>query len=183
VPDHDHSGCNTNPDLLWGTRLEPSNDRNQRKPSPYSSLGVVLMGMRITKVHKDTVPHISGHEPTEAVHGLGDTFLIGRNDLSQVLRVHAGGERGRTDQVREHNGDLATLGFIPRAWFGPRRKLGRCGRSFGKLGNRPEQSPAISKTHNAELLLEIFVREILKDRKIDPMFGKPVRIFEQSERS
>src|SRR5262249_36384435 len=183
MPDHDHSGCNTDPDLLRGTRLELSNYRNQLKASPYRSLSVVLVGMRVTKVNEDTIAHISGDETAEVAHGFRDAFLIRRNDLSQVLRVHAGGERGRTDQVREHHRDLATLGFVPRAWFGPRRKLGRCGRSFGKLGNRPEQSPAISKTYNAKLLLEILIREILKDRKIDSMFGKAVRILGQSERS
>src|SRR5262249_46725702 len=94
VPDHADSGCNTDPDLLRSMRLEPSNSRNQLKPSPYGSLGVILMGMRIAKVHEDTTPHISGDEPAEVVHGLGDAFLIGRNDLSQVLRVHAGGKRG-----------------------------------------------------------------------------------------
>ena len=31
----------------------------------------------------------------EAAHRLGDAFLIGRNNLPQVLRVHAGGERRR----------------------------------------------------------------------------------------
>ena len=183
MPDHDHSGCNTDPDLLRSTRLEPSHSRNQLKPSPDRSLGVVLMGMRITKVHKDAIPHISGDEPAEVAHGLGDAFLIGRNDLSQVLRVHAGGKRGRTDQVREHHRDLAALGFVPWARVGPRRKLGRGGGGSGKLGNRLEQFPAISKRHDAKLLLEILVREVLKDRKIDPVFGKAVRILGQAKRS
>src|SRR5262249_2282763 len=75
------------------------------------------------------------------------------------------------------------LGFVSRARFGPRRKLGRCGCGFGKLGNRSEQSPAISKTHDAKLLLEILVREFLKNPKIDPVLGKPVRILGESERS
>src|SRR5215469_12279478 len=103
--------------------------------------------------------------------------------MSQVLRVHAGGKRGRTDQVREHHRDLAALGFLPRARFGPRRKLGRGGGGSAKLGNRPEQSPAISKRYDTKFLLEILVREVLKDRKINPVFGKAVRILGQSERS
>jgi hypothetical protein len=183
VADHDQSGCNTDPDLLRSRRLEPSNYRNQLKPGLDGSLRVVLMGMRITEVHEDTIPHISGDEPTEVVHGLSDALLIGRNDLSQVLRVHAGGKRGRTDQVREHHRDLAALGIVPRARFGPRRKLGRGGGGSGKLGNRPEQSPAVSKKYDAKLFLEILLREVLKDRKIDPVLGKLIRILGQSERS
>src|SRR6266480_3169707 len=49
-------------------------------------------------------------------------------------------------------------------------------------GNRPEQSPANPKKHDAKLLLEILVREVPKDRKIDPVFGKAVRILGQPER-
>jgi hypothetical protein len=77
VPDHDYAGCNTDPDLLRSARPEPSNYCNQLKPSPHRSLGVVLMSMRITKVHEDTIPHISGNEPAEVEHGLGDAFLVG----------------------------------------------------------------------------------------------------------
>src|SRR6266436_2148184 len=83
VTHHDESGCNADPDLLWSARLEPSQRRNQLKPSPYRSLGVVLMGLRIAKVHEDAIPQISGDEPAEVAHNLGDAFLIGGNDLAQ----------------------------------------------------------------------------------------------------
>ena len=55
------------------------------------------MSPGITKVHEDTVAHVFRHEPAEALHGLGHRLLIGRNDLAQVLRVHADGEGRRTD--------------------------------------------------------------------------------------
>src|SRR5262249_49259746 len=83
----------------------------------------------------------------------------------------------------EHHRDLAALGFIRWARFGPRRKLGRCGRGSGKLGNRPKQSPAISKKHNATLSVEILAGGALRDRKTDPVPGKPVGILGESERS
>jgi hypothetical protein len=157
--------------------------RDQSDPSPYRSLGVVLLSLWIAKIQKDAVPHISGDETAEIVHGLGDAFLKGRNNLSQVLRVHAGGECRRTDQVREHHRDLTALRFVPRPQLRRSRELGCGGDSSGQLGNRPEQSPAISKKHDAKLLLEILVREVLKHRKIDPVLGKPVRILGQPERS
>jgi hypothetical protein len=78
---------------------------------------------------------------------------------------------------------LAAFGFVAWAWFGPQHRLGLGGGRSGKLDNRPEQSPAISKKHDAKLLFEILVREVLKDRKIDPVLGKPIRILGQSERS
>ena len=84
--------------------------RDQLQPRAHRPLGVVLMGLRIAEVDQDAVAHVLRHEPAEALHGLGDAFLIGRNDLAQVLRVHAGGECRRADQVREHHRDLAALG-------------------------------------------------------------------------
>ena len=39
---------------------------------------------------------------------------VGGNDLAQVLRVHARRECCRTDEVREHHRDLATLGGVLR---------------------------------------------------------------------
>jgi hypothetical protein len=135
------------------------------------------LSLRIAKVQEDAVPHISGGESAEG------RSSDKPNNLSQVLRVHAGGEYRRTDQVREHYRDLAALGFVPWAQFGPRHKLGPGGGRSGKLGNCPEQSPAISRKHAAKFLLELLVREVLKDRKIDPVLGKAVRILGLPERS
>src|SRR5262249_6574593 len=67
---HDQSGCDANPNLLESVRVEPSHCGNQLKPSPYRSLGVVLMRLRIAKVHEDAIPNISGDEPAELAHGL-----------------------------------------------------------------------------------------------------------------
>ena len=82
---------------------------DQLQPRPHRPLGIVLMGLRIAEIHEDAVAHVLRHEPAEALHGPGDALLIGGNDLAQVLRVHPGGERRRTDEVREHHRDLATL--------------------------------------------------------------------------
>src|SRR6516225_3407278 len=58
-------------------RLELAHRFDQFEPRPYGPLGVVLMGSGITKIHEGTVPHVSRHETIEAVHGLGNAFLIG----------------------------------------------------------------------------------------------------------
>ena len=68
------------------------------------------MGLRIAEIDKDAVAHIFRDKAAEAAHDLGDAFLIGRNDLAQVLRVHAGGKCRRADKVGEHHRDLAALG-------------------------------------------------------------------------
>ena len=55
----------------------------------------------------------------------------------EVFGVHAGGEGGRTHQVREHHGDLAAL--CVSAWSGS-RDLRRNGCLSGtKRSNGPQQ--------------------------------------------
>src|SRR5271154_1255948 len=83
------------------------------------------MSLRIAEVDQDTIAHVLRDEPAEAANRLRDAFLIGRNDLAQVLRVHAGREGRRADEVREHYRDLTTFGGVlgGRFWSGRDRYL------------------------------------------------------------
>ena len=78
------------PTRVWSgnTDFNRGNRYDQLQPCPYCSLGVILMSLRIAKIDEDAVTHIFGHEAAEALDGLGDALLIGRNNLAQVLRVH-----------------------------------------------------------------------------------------------
>ena len=49
-------------------RLEPAHCAYQFQPCPNRLRGVVLMGLRIAKVHQDAVTQILRHEPIEAAH-------------------------------------------------------------------------------------------------------------------
>src|SRR4051812_6072005 len=87
----------------------------------YGSLGVVLVCLRIAEVDEHAVAHVLCNESFEPAHSTGNTRLIGRNDLTQILWVQTCGERRRTDKVRKHHGDLAALGrilgsFVPYQW-------------------------------------------------------------------
>ncbi len=73
--------------------LERTDSTNQLQPRPHRLRGVVLMGLRIAEINQHAVAHVFGHEAAEAANRLGDAFLVGGNDLAQVLGVHAGGER------------------------------------------------------------------------------------------
>ena len=138
---------------------------DQLQPRPHRPLGVVLMGLRVAEIHEDAVAHVFRHEAAEAAHGLGDAFLIGRNDLAQVLGVHARGERRRTDQVREHHRDLAALGSIVRLRFNQRRlRQNRSG--AGKLSNRFQQLLAMAERHDADVL-EIVVGQPAQQLDVD----------------
>ena len=92
--------------------LEATHSSNQLQPRTHGPLCIVLVCLRVTEVDQDPVAHVLGYEASEAPHGLSDTLLIGRNELSQVFRVHAGREGRRADQVGEHHRDLAALGGI-----------------------------------------------------------------------
>ena len=75
------------------------------------------MGLGVAKVDKHAVAQIPRHETAETAHGFSDTFLIGRDELAQVFRVHPSGERGRTNKVREHHRDLTTFGGGLARWL------------------------------------------------------------------
>ena len=40
------------------------------------------MRLRIAEIDEHAVAHVLRHEPAEALHSLGDAFLIGGNDLA-----------------------------------------------------------------------------------------------------
>ena len=122
IADYDQASGDADAGLQWNTGLQPAHRLDQLQPRPYRPLGIVLMGLRIAEVDEHAVAHVLRHEPAEALDGLGDALLIGRNDLAQVLRVHARGERRRTDEVREHHCDLAALGGVLGGLFWSSRR-------------------------------------------------------------
>ena len=109
VADHDQAGRNADTGLQQDGRFKCRHRRDQLQTGAHGALGVVLMGLRIAEIDQHAVAHVFRHEAAEAANRLGNAFLIGRNDLAQVLRVHAGGERGRADQVGEHHCNLAAF--------------------------------------------------------------------------
>ena len=66
---------------------------DQLQPCAHGPLCVVLVGLRVAEVDQDPVAHVLGDEAAEALHGLRDALLVGRDDLAQVFRVHARRER------------------------------------------------------------------------------------------
>ena len=138
VADDNEPRGNADAGLQGSIRLEVGYRRNQLQRRANRPLGVVFMGLRIAEIHQHAIAHVFRHEPAEAANGVGDAFLIGRNDLAQVLRVHARRKCRRADQVREHHRDLAALGV--GAWGG-RRNLWRSGCLFtgSQRSNGPQQ--------------------------------------------
>lgn len=107
---HHHPGGDANPELLGNTRVETGDGGDQIEPCPHRPLSVVLVGVGIAKVRQDAVPHILSYGSAELAYGFARAARIGRKDVPQILRIHAGGERRRTDQVGEHDGELPAFG-------------------------------------------------------------------------
>ena len=139
---------------------------DQLEARSYSAFGVVLMSPGITKIYEDTIAHVSGYEPVEALHGLDNAFLIGRDDLAQVLRIHASGQCRRTDQVEEHHCDLAALG----GFLGADCRRRADGRQY--FSSMPEWDADV---------LEVLIGQIAEDRDIDHVLGKALSVLGQTD--
>jgi len=72
-------------------RFECDHRRDQLQPGTHRPFGVILMGLRIAKVDKHAVAQILRNKTAETVHRFGDAFMIGRDDLSQILWIHPSG--------------------------------------------------------------------------------------------
>jgi hypothetical protein len=114
VAHDDQSGGNADAGLQRDRRTACGHRPDQLQACPHRPFGVVLMGLGITKIHEHTIAHVFRDKPVKAAHRVGDAPLISRNDLAQILRIHAGGKRRRADQVGEHHRDVPALGRVMR---------------------------------------------------------------------
>jgi hypothetical protein len=71
------------------------------------------MRLGIAEINQHPVAHILGDKAAKAGDGVGDAAMIGADDLAQILGIEAGGQRRRTDQIAEHDGQLPPLGLGP----------------------------------------------------------------------
>ena len=68
-----------------GLQITYSGD--QLQSCSHGALGVVFVRLRIPEVDQYPVAHVFRDEAAEALHGLSDTPLIGRDDLAEVFRI------------------------------------------------------------------------------------------------
>jgi hypothetical protein len=112
VTDNDESSRDPDARSQGCAGLQPGQRRDQLQASAYRPLGVVLVSLWIPEINEHAIAHILRDEPIEPAHRFGSAFLVRRNNLSKVFRVHAGGQYRRADQVGEHRGDLAAFGAV-----------------------------------------------------------------------
>ena len=92
VADHDQPSRNPDTGLQQCARLKHGDGGDQLQSRPDRPLRVVLLSLRVAEVYQDTVAHVVRHEATEALHGLCDALLVGRDNLAEVFRVYASRE-------------------------------------------------------------------------------------------
>jgi hypothetical protein len=102
------------------------------------------MRLRIAEIDQDAVAHIFGDKAGEAGDGVGDAAMIGAENLAQILGVVARCERRRADQIAEHYGQLAALGFRPRRHPTLPRMRGRVGWRAGARRGTPGTGRKVS---------------------------------------
>jgi len=109
--------------------------------------------------------------------------VVCADDLTNVLGVEARRERGRADEVAEHDRELAALGGVKLARRGrcPSRNGDcRCALLNGfEIGNRAQQLAAMAE-QDAQLL-QILIRQIGEDAEIDPVLAKRLRVLLQTD--
>ena len=93
VADDHQTRCDADTRLQGRVGLQSTYSSDQLQPCAHGPLCVVLVGLRIAEVDQDPVAHVLRDEAAEALHGLCDALLIGRNDLAEVFRVHARRQR------------------------------------------------------------------------------------------
>ena len=67
---------------------------NQSQTGPHRLLGIVFMCLGIAEIREDAVSHILGDIAPKLDDHLSHNGVIGREHLTQVLRIKARGQRG-----------------------------------------------------------------------------------------
>src|SRR5262249_25636409 len=88
IADHHQTGCDTDTRLQGRLGIKVTDCSDQLEPRSHGPLCVVFMRLGVTEINEHPIAHILRYEPAEALHDLCDAFLVGRDNLAEVFRVH-----------------------------------------------------------------------------------------------
>jgi hypothetical protein len=141
IANHDEAAGDADPNaqrLLCG---EPADRVDDRQPGAGRALGIIFMRLGISEINEHAVAHILSDKTAKAGDGVGHAAMVGADDLAQILGIEARGQRRRTDQIADHDGELAPLCLAPHPSL-PRLR-GRVRKGAGaERGDGVEQTAA-----------------------------------------
>ena len=133
------------------------------------------MRLRVAEIDQHAVAEIFGDVAAVLRDHLGAGALIGADDLAQVFRIETRGERGRADQIAEHDGQLTALGL------GAGGGLRRRGCSSAVRALAIAFMSFLRGPSGSLEILEILLGQIGQDVKIDFVLGKHRCIFRKTD--
>jgi hypothetical protein len=80
-----------------------------------STLCIILVGYRISKIHEQPIPEQLSDIPIVALNNVGTHPLIGTHNVTVLFGVELRREFGGVHQVTKHHGQLAAFGCC---WYG-----------------------------------------------------------------
>ena len=101
--------------------VQPAYGVQDVEPGARRSFGVVLVRSGPAEVGQDAVAHQFCNVAIEARDSVHSRVQVDAQNLAHLLGVEPGGQRGRADQVDEHDRELPAFGLRPRR--GGRRRL------------------------------------------------------------
>src|SRR5215510_12705794 len=108
--------------------MQVAHGRQNAQRSPYGSLGIIVMGLRIAKVDQQTIPKELGDVPLIASNDLRTGGVIRPYHVPVLFRIELAGESRGVHEVTEHHRELTAFGFRrgrERQWRGGWRCAGR----------------------------------------------------------
>ena len=164
--------------------LKPSNPLGEREAGAHRTLGIFLMRLRIAEIAQHAVAHIFGDKAAQTGDLLSDRRMVGADHLAQVLGVKPRRQRGRADQIAEHDGQLPPLGTRPHPSLPRMRGRVRVravvvgSRWPGERGDRIQQLAAVPDCEDTDVL-EIVCRQARQHRPIDGVRSESIDILRQ----
>jgi hypothetical protein len=178
IADHDKPAGDAEPHVQRLRRDEATHRFDHCEPGADRPLGIVLVRLGVAEVDQDPVAHILGDKPGEAPDCVGYAAVVGADDLAQILGIEARRQRGRTDQINEHHGQLAPLGL--GGGGRPYRRRRSRQRTLVESGNRGQQPPPIAERSDADFL-QVVRRQPGQHVPIDRVFAEGRRVLLEAQ--
>jgi hypothetical protein len=130
--------------------VDVANRVDDTKSGADRALGIVLMGSRVAEIGEHAVAHVFRDKPVGAPDDIGNSAVVGSNDLAQILGVEPSRELGRTDQIAEHHRQLPAFGIGGSRGIVGRRNHRRGGRRSAERSNCGEELAAMTDRSHAD---------------------------------